>query len=104
MVRPGLLFRSVGRVTYVPFGGNAPEAMPRVVARNVDPDDSVPNTVIIRLDSIDCREREDDDIELWSDGATASFIVAISFDVRSKYIPRRNPRKSRCIPFEHRIV
>ena len=45
----------------MPFGGNAPEAIPRVVARKVDPDDSVPNTVIIRLDSIDCREADDID-------------------------------------------
>lgn len=38
-------------MTYVPFTGNAPDATPNVVARNVDPDDSVPNTDIIRLGS-----------------------------------------------------
>lgn len=43
-------------MTYVPFGGNDPEAMPRVVARNVDPLDSVPKTEIILLGSIDFRE------------------------------------------------
>jgi len=48
-------------VTYVPLEGNAPDAIPRVVARKVDPEDSVPKTVMRRLDRMDDDDDDDDD-------------------------------------------
>ena len=55
IVLPVLLFLSDGSVTCLPFLGNTPVAMPRVVAKKVDPEDSVPNTVINLLGSTESR-------------------------------------------------
>lgn len=106
MVRPGLLCLSFGSLTKVPFGGNAPDAMPSVVARKVEPDDSVPNTVIIRLASIDlrfCVEDFDSELCIGEWGSWAAFSVDIKMDVLSRYTPNIVPTKSKCAPFGHGV-